>query len=180
MNLPSVIQCGASPRRPLLEYLPSLGRGTAIHLRIGHPYISPADVRPSNGFGSLAYNKDAAVVVPAVAAVGRTPSSGSCIMYSLTACGMLFLFGWPPCQRSDMTLMEVSQRALHLLYIRNIWLLYIVMFFVNLIWYLYLFWLNNIVWVWVFSTCQEFWLSNVYKCQTLCQIGWIITTASCS
>ena len=72
MNLPSVIQCGASPRWPLLEYLPSLGRGTAIHLRIGQPYISPADVRPSNGFGSLAYNKDAAVVVLAVAAMGRT------------------------------------------------------------------------------------------------------------
>ena len=65
MNLPSIIQCGASPRRPLLEYLPT------IHLRIGHPYISPADVRPSNGFGSLAYDKDATVVVPEVAAVGR-------------------------------------------------------------------------------------------------------------
>ena len=24
---------------------------------------------------------------------------------------MFFLFGWPPCQRSDMILMEVSQRA---------------------------------------------------------------------
>ena len=56
---------------------------------------------------------------------------------------MLFLFGWPPCQRSDMTLMEVSQCALDSLHIRNIWLLYIVMFFVNLIWYLYLFWLNK-------------------------------------
>ena len=56
---------------------------------------------------------------------------------------MLFLFGWPPCQRSDMTLMEVSQHALDSLYIRSIWLLYIVMFFVNLIWYLYLFWLNK-------------------------------------
>ena len=56
---------------------------------------------------------------------------------------MLFLLGWPPCQRSDMTLMEVSQRALDSLYIRNIWLLYIGVFFVNLIWYLYLFWLNK-------------------------------------
>ena len=56
---------------------------------------------------------------------------------------MLFLFGWPPCQRSDVTLMEVSQDALDSLYIRSIWLLYIVMFFVNLIWYLYLFWLNK-------------------------------------
>ena len=137
-------------RRPLLEYLPSLGRGTAIHLRIGHPYISPADVRPSNGFGSLAYNKDATVVVPAVAAVGRPPPPPPPppivrkLHYVLSNCVcMLFLFGWPPCQRSDMTLMEVSQRALDSLYIRNIWLLYIVIFFVNLIWYLYLFWLNK-------------------------------------
>ena len=60
--------------RPLLEYLPSLGRGTTIHLRIGHPYISPADVRPSNGFGSLAYNKDATVVVPAVAVSNESES----------------------------------------------------------------------------------------------------------
>ena len=49
----------------------------------------------------------------------------------------------PPSQRSDKTLMEVSQCALDSLYIRNIWLLYIGMFFVNLIWYLYLFWLNK-------------------------------------
>ena len=42
---------------------------------------------------------------------------------------MLFLLGWPPCQRSYMTLMEVSQRALDSLYIRNIWLLYIGVFF---------------------------------------------------
>ena len=99
----------------------------------------------------------------------RTPSSESCIMYSLTACAVLFLFGWPPCQRSDMTLMEVSQRALDSLYIRSIWLLniggvflfvclgffvcYLVVFLfffffwgggvVTLIWYLYLFWLNK-------------------------------------
>ena len=149
MNLPSIIQCGASPRRPLLEYLPSLGRGTTIHLRIGHPYISPADVRPSNGFGSLAHNKDATVVVPAVAAVGRPPPPPPPplvrkLHYVLSHCVcMLFLFGWPPCQRSDVTLMEVSQHALDSLYIRSIWLLYIVMFFVNLIWYLYLFWLNK-------------------------------------
>ena len=118
----------SAPRRPLLEYLPLLGRGTAIHLRIGHPYISPADVRPSNGFASLAYNKDTAVVVPAVAAVGRTPSSESCIMYSLTACACYSSSGG--LHASDqMTLMEVSQRTLDSLYIRNIWLLYIVMFF---------------------------------------------------
>ena len=33
---------------------------------------------------------------------------------------MLFLFGWPPCQRSDMTLVEVSQHAYDYLYIRTI------------------------------------------------------------
>ena len=37
---------------------------------------------------------------------------------------MLFLFGWPSCQRSDMTLVEVSQRALDSLYIGKIWLLH--------------------------------------------------------
>ena len=33
---------------------------------------------------------------------------------------MLFIFGWPPCQRSDMTLVEVSQHAYDYLYIRTI------------------------------------------------------------
>ena len=33
---------------------------------------------------------------------------------------MPFLFGWPPCQRSDMTLLEVSQHAYVYLYIRTI------------------------------------------------------------
>ena len=33
---------------------------------------------------------------------------------------MLFLFGWPPCQRSDMTLVEVSQHAYGYLCIRTI------------------------------------------------------------
>ena len=66
-----------------------------IHLRIGHPYVSPADVLPSNGFGSLAYIKDAAVVVPAVAALERTPSSESCIIYSATACECYSSSGGP-------------------------------------------------------------------------------------
>ena len=56
---------------------------------------------------------------------------------------MLFLFGWPPCQRSDMTLIEVSQRALHSLYMRLYGYCILLCFFVNLIWYLYLFWLNK-------------------------------------
>ena len=33
---------------------------------------------------------------------------------------MLFLFGWLPCQRSDMTLVEVSRHAYDYLYIRTI------------------------------------------------------------
>ena len=29
----------------------------------------------------------------------------------------------------------------------------------------------------IFLTCQEFWLSNIYRCHTFCQITWIVTTA---
>ena len=35
---------------------------------------------------------------------------------------MLFLFGWLPCQRSDMTLVEVSQRTYNHLCVRDLWL----------------------------------------------------------
>ena len=66
-----------------------------------------------------------AVVVPAVAAVGRTPSSEKLHCVLSHCVRMFFLFGRPPCQRSDMTLMEISQRALASFYIRNEWLLYI-------------------------------------------------------
>ena len=58
---------------------------------------------------------------------------------------MLFFFGWPPCQRSDMILMEVSQHAFDM--IHNISGLfdyfYVCEIYVNLIWYLYLFMLNK-------------------------------------
>ena len=58
---------------------------------------------------------------------------------------MLFLFGWPPCQRSDMILMEVSQHAYDM--IHNISGLfgyfYVCEIYINLIWYLYLFMLNK-------------------------------------
>ena len=58
---------------------------------------------------------------------------------------MLFLFGWPPCQRSDMILMEVSQRAYDMIhYISGLYgYLYVCEIYVNLIWYLYLFMLNK-------------------------------------
>ena len=35
---------------------------------------------------------------------------------------MLFPFGWPPCQRSNITLVEVSQRAYNHLCVRDAWL----------------------------------------------------------
>ena len=58
---------------------------------------------------------------------------------------MLFLFAWPPCQRSEMILMGVSQRAYDMInYISGIYgYLYVCEINVNLIWYLYLFMLNK-------------------------------------
>ena len=58
---------------------------------------------------------------------------------------MLFLSGWPPCQRSDMILMEVSQRAYDMIhYISGLFgYFYVCEIYVNLIWYLYLFMLNK-------------------------------------
>ena len=58
---------------------------------------------------------------------------------------MLFLFGWPPCQRSDMILMVVSQRAYAMIhYISGLYgYLYVCEIYVNLTWYLYSFMLNK-------------------------------------
>ena len=58
---------------------------------------------------------------------------------------MLFLSGWHPCQRSDMILMEVSQRAYDIIhYISGLFgYFYVCEIYVNLIWYLYLFMLNK-------------------------------------
>ena len=58
---------------------------------------------------------------------------------------MLFLFGWPPYQRSDMILMEVSQHAYDMIhYISGLFGYFCVCeIYVNLIWYLYLFMLNK-------------------------------------
>ena len=53
----------------------------------------------------------------------------------------LFLSGWPPCSRSDMILMEVSQRAYDMIHcISGLFVyFYVCEIYVNLIWYLYLF-----------------------------------------
>ena len=58
---------------------------------------------------------------------------------------ILFLFGWPPCQQSDMILMEVSQHAYDMIhYISGLFGYFDVCeIYVNLIWYLYLFMLNK-------------------------------------
>ena len=58
---------------------------------------------------------------------------------------MLFLFEWPPCQRSDIILMEVSQHAYDMIhYISGLFgYFYVCEIYVNLIWYLYLFMLNK-------------------------------------
>ena len=58
---------------------------------------------------------------------------------------MLFLLGWPPCQRTDMILMEVSQHAYDMIhYISGLFgYFYVCEIYVNLIWYLYLFMLNK-------------------------------------
>ena len=90
----------------------------------------------------FAYSKDAAVVVPAVAAVGRIPSSESCIMYSLTVCACSSSSGGPHARvRYDLNgglptciRFYIYQDYMAIVY----WC-----FFVNLIWYLYLFWLNK-------------------------------------
>ena len=58
---------------------------------------------------------------------------------------LLSLFGWPPCQGSDMILMEVSQHAYDMIhYISGLFgYFHVCEIYVNLIWYLYLFLLNR-------------------------------------
>ena len=53
---------------------------------------------------------------------------------------MLFLLGWPPCQQSDIILMEVSQRAYDMIpFISRLYgYLYVCEIYVNLIWYLFM------------------------------------------
>ena len=89
---------------------------------------------------------------------------------------MLFLFGWPPCQRSDMILMEVSQHAYDMIhYISGLFgYFYVCEIYVNLIWYLYLFMLNkfclSLVWLmtiygFMLEMCILRWsVFNVFAC----------------
>ena len=69
----------------------------------------------------------------------------SCIQSLLSLLCILFLLGWPPCQRSDMILMEVSQYAYDMIhYTLGLYgYLYVCEIYVNLTWYLYLFMLNK-------------------------------------
>ena len=49
-----------------------------------------------------------------------SPSEHDVILRIHHCCACSFLSGWPPCQRSDMTLVEVSQHAYNYLFIRNV------------------------------------------------------------
>ena len=73
---------------------------------------------------------------------------------------MLFFSGWPPCQRSHMILMEVSQRAYDMIhYISGLFgYFYVCEIYVNLIWYLYLFMLNKF--------CLSLGLSLIFRSPT--------------
>ena len=84
---------------------------------------------------------------------------------------MLLLFGWLPCQRSDMTLVEVSQRAYNHLCVRDLWL-------AVYSWKLckpdivpVYFLLNKLVWVWVWvrvtKLCQYVIKSCLYQSRCL-------------
>ena len=79
---------------------------------------------------------------------------------------MLFLSGWPPCQRSVMILMEVSQHAYDMIhYISGLFgYFYVCEIYVNLIWYLYLFMLNK------FYLCLS--LSLSFNCVLAYNLFW--------
>ena len=80
---------------------------------------------------------------------------------------MLFLFGWPPCQRSDMILMEVSQLAYDMIhYISGLLgYFYVCEIYVNLIWYRYLFMLNKF--------CLSLSLSLIRTKANTCTVEWL-------
>ena len=87
-----------------------------------------------------------------------SPSEHDVILRIHHCCACSFLFGWPPCQRSDMTLVEVSQHAYNCLFIRTIVLF---VFLRNScepdMVLVYFCWINS-VWVWVwpsFIQCRQ-------------------------
>ena len=84
-----------------------------------------------------------------------SPSEHDVILRIHHCCACSFLFGWPPCQRSDMTLVEVSQHAYNCLFIRTIVLF---VFLRNScepdMVLVYFCWINSVwVWVWVCFAC---------------------------
>ena len=83
---------------------------------------------------------------------------------------MLFLSGWPPCQRSDMILMEVSQRAYDIIHYTSglFGYFYVCEIYVILIWYLYLFMLNKFCLSLSLSLKQ--WCSSTIVCVPPCYI----------
>ena len=87
---------------------------------------------------------------------------------------ILFLLGWPPCQRSDMILMEVSQHAYDMIhYISGLFdYFYVCEIYVNLIWYLYLFMLNKFC----LRVCLRVWDTLLYMlplCRQLIVVSYL-------
>ena len=76
---------------------------------------------------------------------------------------VLVLFGWPPCQQPDMTLVEVSQLAYNWLCIRDIWLFVICMNFIST-WYgicIYFCWISFVS-VYCFSVYLKIkWIKKI-------------------
>ena len=93
----------------------------------------------SNGFGSLACSKDAAVVVPAVAAVELTPSS-LCIL-SLRVHTLPIHVAPIPAVRYDLN--GGLPRCIRFIIYQEYMVIVYWCVLVNLILYLYLFWLNK-------------------------------------
>ena len=101
-----------------------------------------------------------------------SPSEHDVILRIHHCCACSFLFGWPPCQRSDMTLVEVSQHAYNYSFIRTIVLF---VFLRNScepdMVLVYFCWINSVwVWVWVWVCCPKSPLNLIthsYQCTSL-------------
>ena len=103
-----------------------------------------------------------------------SPSEHDVILRIHHCCACSFLFGWPPCQRSDMTLVEVSQHAYNCLFIRTIVLF---VFLRNScepdMVLVYFCWINSVwVWVWVCRLALSHRFVYVFHKRTRCI--WII------
>ena len=93
-----------------------------------------------------------------------SPSEHDVILRIHHCCACSFFFGWPPCQRSDMTLVEVSQHAYYYSFIRTI----VLFAFLRIscepdMVLVYFCWINSVwVWVWVWVSSRKCSYSHVH------------------